>query len=243
MPPPAILCDIGNVIVHFDFTIASRRLAAWSDLPAEAVLPALEGIKGPFEDGQMDDASFVTAASAAIGFRGKREDFIRAWCEIFTANAPMIKTLERLHRTRRLYLLSNTSGLHKDYLFASFPVFNLFQGGVYSYSERASKPGRRIFEAAIEQFDLEPEQTFYIDDLLPNIETAKSLRFATHHYHSSHHQELAGRILSNHPTYRPPQEVRRLQRGSHLLFDPDHQRSDDHGESVRGLLQGQGCDR
>ncbi len=197
--PPALLCDIGNVIVTFDFSIAAARLAALSGNPAETVLDRLHHLKLPFEDGRMTDTEFVARAMEEIGFRGSAAEFESAWCEIFAPNAPMNATLERAASALPLYLLSNTSGLHKDHLFATHPVFGLFRDGVYSYSARCSKPDRRIFEIAIERFQLDPAQTFYIDDLNANIETARALGFAAHHYDPHRHAELdaaLGRWLS-----------------------------------------------
>jgi len=190
MPQPAILCDIGNVIVTFDFRIASRRLAASSDCPEDALFDRLHHLKLPFEDGQIDNDTFVTQAIDAIGYRDTPSKFAEIWCDIFAPNHALIATLEHLAHTHPLYLLSNTSGLHKDYLFAQFPVFQLFSGGVYSYSAQTSKPEPQIFRLAIEQFNLDPAQTFYIDDLLPNIETAGSLGLVVHHYDPAHHARL-----------------------------------------------------
>ncbi len=190
MPSPAILCDIGNVIVTFDFSIAASRLAAQSDADAGTVLDRLHHLKLPFEDGRMEDDEFIARAIAEIGFRGNAEEFARVWCEIFAANEPMASTLRQAAADLPLFLLSNTSGLHKDYLFASYPVFGLFQDGVYSYSARSSKPERKIFELAIEQLGLEPAQTFYIDDLSANIDTAHALGFTVHHYDPHRHGEL-----------------------------------------------------
>ncbi len=190
MPAPAILCDIGNVIVTFDFSIAASRLAAHSDASAETVLSRLQHLKLPFEDGLMEDGDFVKRAMEEIGYRGSASDFSQAWCEIFAANDAMAASLHRAAATLPLYLLSNTSGLHKDYLFATYPVFGLFRAGVYSYSARHSKPAARIFQIAIEQFNLDPAQTFYIDDLADNIETARRLGLVTHHYSPARHTAL-----------------------------------------------------
>jgi putative hydrolase of the HAD superfamily len=190
MPHPAILCDIGNVIVSFDFSIAASRLAALCDYTEDHVLDHLHNFKVPFEDGQVDDETFVQQSMAAIGFQSTPEEFKRIWCDIFTANTPMMEALQ-IHADRHpLYLLSNTSGLHKDYLFAQFPLFSQIHGGVYSYSAQASKPGRRIFEIAIAELDLNPAETFYIDDLEPNIQTAADLGFITHHYDKLQHAEF-----------------------------------------------------
>lgn len=187
MPAPAILCDIGNVIVSFDFGVASSRLAALSDTAEDRLLDELQRLKVPFEDGQIDDDAFVSESMAAIGFHGSPEEFRHIWCDIFAANAPMVATLSKLATRYPLFLLSNTSGLHKDYLFAQFPVFSHVRDGVYSHTAKASKPGRRIFEIAIDQLDLDPARTFFIDDLEPNIQTAARMGFVTHHYDLRQH--------------------------------------------------------
>jgi hypothetical protein len=72
-----------------------------------------------------------------------------------------------------MYLLSNTSGLHKEYFLRTFDIFQHFQDGVYSYLAGCAKPGEEIFHQAIVRLDLDPGRTFYIDDLLP---TSRPLR-------------------------------------------------------------------
>lgn len=206
MPAPALLCDIGNVIVTFDFGIAAAQLAAASACDAETVLDRLHHLKLPFEDGRMGDGEFVARAMEAIGFRGSAAAFERAWCAIFAANEPMTTTLQRAASSLPMFLLSNTSGLHKNHLFNTYPVFGLFQDGVYSYSARSSKPGRRIFEMAIEQLGLNPAQTFYIDDLSANIDTARALGFTAHHYDPARHAALdaaLGRWMASLPLSPP----------------------------------------
>jgi putative hydrolase of the HAD superfamily len=191
MPSPALLSDIGNVLVAFDFGIAVRRLGErCGGLTAELLLQRLEGIKGPFEAGEMTDADFVTQAVAAMAFPGTGDEFESIWCEIFTENAPMEASLASLQPRVPMYLLSNTSGLHKDYLLRSFPIFRHFQDGVYSYSARCAKPAEAIFRQAIDRFELDPALTFYVDDLAPNIETARRLGFVTHQYDLARHDEF-----------------------------------------------------
>jgi putative hydrolase of the HAD superfamily len=75
-------------------------------------------------------------------------------------------------------------------VFRRYPFFEHFTSGVYSYEARASKPGRKIYEIACEKFGLEPATTFFVDDLLPNIETARGLGFDCHHYHFQRHEAL-----------------------------------------------------
>lgn len=196
MPGPVLLSDIGNVLTFFDFSIASRRVAERSPYPAEALSARLDHIKLPFENGDMDDDTFVAAAIEALEFKGTAADFKTIWCEIFTQNEAMKHSLAPLVGRVPMKLLSNTSGLHKDYLLATYDIFAPFTGGIYSYSAKCSKPGEEIFRVTIEELDLDPAQTFYIDDLEANILTAQKFGFQTHYYHHDHHALLESEITA-----------------------------------------------
>lgn len=187
MPAAALLSDIGNVLVSFDFRIAAERCAEFCPFPPEALFSRLDGIKQPYESGALDDDEFLAQAAAALKFSGTRARLAEIWCEIFQENTAMESTLAGLRGAVPLYLLSNTNGLHKEHLFRTCPVLRHFQGGVYSYSARCAKPERRIFEMAVDELSLEPARTLYVDDLEPNLETAAAMGFQTHLYHLDDH--------------------------------------------------------
>jgi len=144
----------------------------------------------------MDDATFVREAMAALEFRGTKEQFAAIWCEIFTQNEAMKRSLAPLVGRVPMKLLSNTNGLHKDYLLNMFDIFHAFDGGVYSHEAKCSKPGKDIFQISIQQLNLDPRLTLYIDDLEPNIATARELGFETHLYHHERHDHLQSEITA-----------------------------------------------
>jgi putative hydrolase of the HAD superfamily len=193
----AFLFDIGNVILRFDFHIALRKLAEHSDSSdATELLTRLEPVKFMLEDGQIDRAAFLRGAIDALRYRGTATEFVRAFEDIFDENKPMSELIGKLSATRPLYLLSNTNDIHVDFFQRQYSVFQHFRGGVYSHQARASKPNPEIYRIACRQLGLAPETTFFIDDLLPNIETARNLGFQTHHYHHERHGELLAALES-----------------------------------------------
>jgi HAD superfamily hydrolase (TIGR01509 family) len=196
MAAPALVSDVGKVLIDFDFSVAARRLAEKSPHPADSVLSLLDGIKPAYEDGWLTDAEFTAEAVRLTGFRGTAAEFQAIWCEIFTQNEPMHATLARWHGRLPMHLLSNTSGLHKDYFLRTFDIFRHFDDGVYSHEARCSKPGEAIFRHTIEKFDLDPARTFYIDDLLPNVETAARLGFRVFHYSFAKHPEFEAELAT-----------------------------------------------
>ena len=89
--------------------------------------------------------------------------------------------LELKTRDYLCYVLSNWSaetfkGMEEDY-----PFLQSFDGIIISGEVKLAKPDKLIFELAISRFNLEPEETIFIDDNLDNIQTAKSLNFKTIH--------------------------------------------------------------
>lgn len=190
MSAPVFVSDVGKVLIDFDFAPAARRLAEKCPHPAETVLTQFESIKGPYEDGRIDDEEFVREGMRLTSFTGTAEEFITIWCEIFTENLPMKASLGTLAGKVPMYLLSNTNGLHKDYFWRTYGIFELFADGVYSHEARCSKPGEQIFRHTIEKFDLDPARTFYVDDLLPNIQTAARMGFRAFHYSFAKHPEF-----------------------------------------------------
>jgi len=190
MSEPAFLFDIGNVLVRFDFTHALARLAEQSNAPVGEVPTLLTPLKEALESGQMSDDDFISQSTAKLGFRGQRHDFIELWGDIFTEHAPMTALVQRIAGKHPLYLFSNTSGLHKEWLFERFDVFRHFTDGVYSYEARSSKPEEGMFHEALRRFKLDPARTLYIDDLIDNISTGRRLGFLTHHYDFRQHEKL-----------------------------------------------------
>lgn len=188
--PRALLFDIGNVLVRFDFSPAAQKFASLSRATAQEVLSLMAPFKDDLESGRIADEDFITQSVERIGFRGTREDFVQIWGDIFTANDPMIARVKQLSGQMPLYLFSNTSGLHKAWLFEKFDVFGLFAGGIYSHEAHCMKPHEPIFHQAINAFGLEPERTLYIDDLPDNIATGRRLGFQCHQYHPDRHEEF-----------------------------------------------------
>lgn len=186
----ALIFDIGNVLLRFDFGLALRKLADHSTPAAEAIVELIEPVKAAYEGGRMTRADFQAEVRAIIRFSGTDADFIAAWEDIFTENTPMVALVRQLHGRLPLYLLSNTSDIHVDFIFRQFPFFKLFDDAVYSYLVRASKPEPEIYEIARRQFNVTPEETLFIDDLLPNIQAAREAGFHAHHYHHDRHAEF-----------------------------------------------------
>ena len=183
----AFLFDIGNVLLRFDFSVAIQRLEHRMDQKSGNLLATIEPIKVAYESGQIDRVVFLQQLGEVIRFTGTEPEFVSAWEDIFSENAPMIELVEALHGHYPLYILSNTSDLHVEFIQRKFPVFQLFDDAVYSFRVKSMKPSEEIFEAAIHQLGVVPHETVFTDDLAPNVIAARELGFHAIQYDPADH--------------------------------------------------------
>lgn len=186
----AIIFDIGNVLLKFDFNIAIGKLLPLCEVSPDGLLAPIERIKVAYEGGQIGRPEFLHEVTTLLKYRGTQESFVAAWEDIFEENLPMSQLVESLRARHPLYLLSNTSDIHMDYILARYPVFQSFSDAVYSYRVGCSKPDRSIYELAASQFAVEPHETVFIDDLPANIEAARGVGFQAIAYDFRQHEVL-----------------------------------------------------
>jgi FMN phosphatase YigB (HAD superfamily) len=168
----AFIFDIGNVLVRFRPGHAEEALARLG-VEYAPDMAALQELGWRYERGMVDRGEFLAGLRDVLRHAGPDEDLARAWQEIFEPNLPMWDLVERLHGEYPLFLLSNTNGLHHEYLVREYGVFEKFADGVFSYRAKMMKPEREIFELAIRQFGVRPAATIYLDDLTANVEAAR----------------------------------------------------------------------
>ena len=81
----------------------------------------------------------------------------------------------------KCYVLSNWSAETFEGIPIDYPFMQLFDGLLISGEDKLIKPDRAIYELAKKRFNLDPEETVFIDDKLENIEAAQKMNFKTIH--------------------------------------------------------------
>ena len=190
----ALIFDIGNVVIPFDWQAAEGQLRIRSGNGKTSMREDVRELIYRFEVGEIPQTVFVPMAVRAIGFQGDEQEFIAIFNSIFNSNPPMERSIQQLAARFRLYLLSNTSELHLAYLQRNFRVLQHFADGVYSFRAKCTKPDRKIFQVAVKQFDVTPECTIYIDDLEANVRSASDLGFHAIRYDWREHVDFERRL-------------------------------------------------
>lgn len=105
------------------------------------------------------------------------------WATMLKSDIPKnVEVLRELDGHYQLYGLTNWSAETFPYALKHYDFFKLFEGKiVVSGTEKLIKPGREIFDVLISRYQIQPEESVFIDDNAKNIDTAKSLGFETVH--------------------------------------------------------------
>jgi FMN phosphatase YigB (HAD superfamily) len=168
----AVVFDLGNVLVDFDYSIAARRIAARSTQPPENLEAFLSSSPAliQFETGLITRQAFFEQVRNVAGFLGDIEEFGKMFADIFTEISPMIALHAKLRRRGfKTYIFSNTNDLAIEHIRRNFPFFQNFDGYILSYEVQAMKPDAPIYQALEQMVGKHGDEIIYIDDRAENI--------------------------------------------------------------------------
>ncbi len=99
------------------------------------------------------------------------------WVEIHTQKEDSIDFLKDLKtKGLNIYLLSNCSKEAHNFIM-QYDFTKLIDGGVYSYELNICKPEKEIYQHLIKKFNINPEESIFIDDNEVNVKTSCELGF------------------------------------------------------------------
>jgi FMN phosphatase YigB (HAD superfamily) len=186
-----IVFDYGNVIFSLDFLKAEQ---AWRALGIDDVSQFYghkqqDGLFDAFERGEISAVEFRNRIREKIGNPGLTDSQIdTAWNAMLLGVPPgnheLLLDLKTKYRT---FLLSNINAIHYGYImnylkndFGFDGNDHLFQKTYYSHLTGKRKPEIEIFKLVLEENNLNPAETLFIDDSPQHIATAQKLGMQTY---------------------------------------------------------------
>ena len=98
---------------------------------------------------------------------------------VFEESVDILKKLK--DKNYECYVLSNWSAETFAGMTDDYPFLKLFNGLLISGEDKLIKPDHAIYQLARDRFNLNPEETVFIDDKLENIQAAQEMNFKTIH--------------------------------------------------------------
>ena len=177
-----IIFDLGNVLLKFkpeefllqflsdkeyikQFVTKITRSKLWLDL----------------------DRGYESLENAEIIFLSKYPEekelislFFNHWMEMLTPIEENINILLDLSESGyKTYILSNYIKEAFKFVKDKFDFFTLFDGQIISGEEKVIKPEKAIYESLLRRYQLIPEESLFIDDILFFLKPAKKLGIST----------------------------------------------------------------
>ena len=188
-----IIFDLGGVIIHLD---EPRAHAAFGELAGISTAEVQERIQQNlplfhgFERGHIREKDFLNGLREMLKKDVSDDQLIRAWdAMLLELPKSNIETLKRLGEKYRLFMFSNTNVIHirevhrKVKEVSGLPDFTpIFEKVCYSQEVGERKPDAAAWQLILDEYDLNPEETLFIDDNEKNIKGAAGLGIQTWHY-------------------------------------------------------------
>ncbi len=177
-----IIFDLGNVLINFkpyefllrftndkeyidQFISKVTRSKTWLEL--DRGTESLENARTIFLSKYPQEKDFI-------------EQFFDQWMDMLAPIEENIKILEELKELGyRTYILSNYIIEAFSYVSSKYSFLSLFNGQIISGVEKVIKPEKAIYELLLSRYNLVPEESLFIDDILFFLKPAKKLGMKT----------------------------------------------------------------
>lgn len=177
---PLILFDLGGVLLE---NATFDRLSSLLQEPTNLKTIKARWLESPavrsFELGEISAIDFASAFIGEWGIRLTPSAFLRefeSWPSGLYPPAP--ETLRTLRRSYRVGCLSNSNEVH----WRKFNGFSEhFDIALSSHLLGAIKPDDEAYLRALQKCDAAPASTWFFDDQLVNVETARRLGIRAYH--------------------------------------------------------------
>ncbi len=180
----AIIFDFGDIFINLDKNAIKNQvrnlgLTQWNN--------DLQQLNLSYEKGQIKEPEFLSGIQKHIP-KASVDDIKKAWNSILK-DFPLyrLEFLQLLRSKYKLYLLSNTDATHIEHFEQREGIsfvndfYSCFEKVYFSFEIGMRKPDEDIFKFVLNNHNLVPKKTLFVDDKSENIETAENLGIQVWH--------------------------------------------------------------
>jgi len=174
----AIVFDLGNVLIPFDYNLIINGLNKLRDGLGKKFYDfyyANYEIHREFERGAISDKDFLRIMLELVEQRMTESEFCQLYSEIFTVNEEVVNLLPVLKKDYKLFLLSNTNVIHQKYGWQQYKFLENFDSLILSHEVGFVKPEEEIYREVEKKSGLTASEHIFIDDVSEYAEAAKKI--------------------------------------------------------------------
>ncbi len=179
-----IIFDLGGVLLNIDInkTLDAYKTMGLHNIEEYFRIGHAASFFKDYEKGTITDEEFIGAVEKLAGSKNNKQEITAAWnALLLDFPEERVNWLKELKNKYRLFLFSNTNALHLISFQQSFqnvygfPMDDLFERAYYSHVVQVRKPDAAAYELVLNENNLLPGETVFIDDALINVEAANKI--------------------------------------------------------------------
>jgi epoxide hydrolase-like predicted phosphatase len=175
----AVIFDLGGVLVRTEFPEVRQRLEKRLGFPPGTVGAIIWGSEDweLAQAGRISYEEYWARVGAALGFSSQEEiaQFRREYFSGDRVDGELVSLIGELRPHYKIGLLSNAPDKLDTWLDQEWGIKDLFDAIVYSAKAGMVKPDPSIFHLILDQLDVTPSESLFIDDYPRNIDAALAL--------------------------------------------------------------------
>lgn len=178
VPLQSVIFDIGRVLVNYRPMELMKKLGISPEIARR--LDEIITLRKEFDEYERGVLSHRQIRDLAVadepGLEAEIDLYMDHWEEQFYPISYNVETFYQIKEAGlKVYFLSNW--MEKSYLncIAPLPFVQAADGALISYQVKLIKPEPEIFHLLLDTYGIDPKTALFIDDLEPNIKTAKSI--------------------------------------------------------------------
>jgi putative hydrolase of the HAD superfamily len=177
-----IIFDLGGVIMNIDFKKTEKAFAdlGFPDFAQYMTQHHITPFFREYETGKINDDDFIKGIQQMAAKPIADREIIQAWNALLLDFPPeRIALLENLRHRYRIFLLSNTNALHYSafqqrlHALTGKTLEDIFEKTYYSHGVNLRKPDTAIYQLVLDENQLDPSETLFIDDTASNFSGAE----------------------------------------------------------------------
>nr|WP_294779876.1 HAD family phosphatase [uncultured Flavobacterium sp.] len=173
----AIIFDFGDIFINLD---KPAPISGLQKLGMKEWNSDFDQLNHSFETGSISPEDFIGGFQKQLP-NASKEEILKAWNSVL-ADFPKyrLEFLQELAKKYRLFLLSNTDSIHIatfEKNNASFfkDFYDCFEKVYFSFDMGLRKPDPKIYQVLLDNHNLIPENTLFVDDKTENTDSAATL--------------------------------------------------------------------
>jgi len=180
-----IIFDLGGVILTLDYQRTIDEFSKLANVDFNEFFTQYQQITffDEFEKGEISPSQFRNSIREKFNLVATDSQIDFAWNAMLGyIPEERIEFLKGLKSEKRIFLLSNTNQIHLEGFNRIIKEKNnmhglssLFEKTYYSHHTGMRKPDSNIFKMVLEDNNLDPSETLFIDDSIQHIEGAKEV--------------------------------------------------------------------